>query len=162
MKLKFTWHHLHTKVDVLQNEQGTVPVHYTCSLLGGEGGREADKHTPYSGNVLRLEVKNLKRYVLLKKAEIHALSSKIFFAVFLKWSYSVVELLQKGLGCLGFKSSVRKGNWSLRPLEGNWIPHLRRGISSALWILSEYLPHPLSGAGLLRLLGSLYHSGSKD
>ena len=138
--------------------QSTTPD----SLLGGEEGREADKHTPYSGNVLRLEVKNLKRYVLLKKAEIHALSSKIFFAVFLKWSYSVVELLQKGLGCLGFKSSVRKGNRSLRPLEGNWIPHLQRGISSALWILSEYLPHPLSGAGLLRLLGSLYHSGSKD
>lgn len=60
--------------------QSTTPD----SLLGGEEGREADKHTPYSGNVLRLEVKNLKWYVLLKKAEIHALSSKIFFAVFLK------------------------------------------------------------------------------
>lgn len=70
--------------------------------------------------------------MLLKKAEIHAFSYKIFFAVFLKWSYPAVELLQKGLGCFGFKSSVKKGNQSLRPLEGDRIPHLQRGISSAL------------------------------
>lgn len=37
----------------------------------------------FSGNVLRFQVKNLTQYVLLKKAEIHVISDKIF-AVFLK------------------------------------------------------------------------------
>lgn len=45
---------------------------------------------------------------------------------------------------------------------GDRIPHSLRGISSALKSVCKFLPHPTCGAGLLVLLGSLYHSSSKE
>lgn len=56
---------------------------------------------------LRFQVKNFSHHVLLKKAGIHTVHNKIF-AMFLKWLYPELKLLQEGCDSLGFNSSVKR------------------------------------------------------